>query len=56
MVWNLRFALMARGLVKYNLRKGNEACADWERAVLLGSTEASEYLQRYCTKVPNPHE
>jgi tetratricopeptide (TPR) repeat protein len=53
---DLRYAMMARGLVRYNLRKGNEACADWERASLLGSAEASAYLLRYCAKVANPHE
>jgi tetratricopeptide (TPR) repeat protein len=52
---DLRYAYMARGLVRFNQKKGALACADWEKASLMGSKEAAEYLERFCKRA-EPHE
>jgi tetratricopeptide (TPR) repeat protein len=52
---DLRYCYMARGLARYNLNKGREACEDWERSAILGQQEGKTYLEKYCRRA-EPHE
>lgn len=44
------YAYLGRGIARYNLGLGTEACNDFEKSLRLGETKAQEYLNKYCLK------
>lgn len=53
---NLAYAYLGRGLARFNLNKGQEACSDWQRSLMLGESKADEYLHKYCTDTKQHNE
>lgn len=45
---NYADAWLGRGSCKHYLGKTTEACADWQRAEVLGNRKAGEFLKKYC--------
>jgi tetratricopeptide (TPR) repeat protein len=46
----LGYIYLGRGIARFNKGHKNEACADWERALLLGEAVSRNYLVKYCNK------
>ena len=42
------YAYLGRGLARFNLGRGQEACEDWQKSKMLGETRAVKYLDMYC--------
>lgn len=42
------YAYLGRGLARYNLGRGQEACEDWQKSKMLGEVRALTYLEQYC--------
>ena len=47
---NKSWVLVMRGIVRYNLKRKEEACQDWHQARILGEEEAVLLYTRYCTE------
>lgn len=45
---NYADAWLGRGSCKHYLGKTSEACADWQKADVLGNMKAAEFLKKYC--------
>lgn len=48
----LAFAYLSRGVARYELGKGPDACQDWNRSHMLGESAAAEYLRTRCQSKP----
>lgn len=46
---NLAYAYLGRGIARFNLNRGQEACGDWQRSLTLGEAKANDYLKQYCS-------
>jgi tetratricopeptide (TPR) repeat protein len=46
----LGYIYLGRGIARFNKGQRSEACADWERALLLGEMVSRNYLVKYCNK------
>ncbi len=44
------YAYLGRGIARFNLGLGNEACEDWWKSSRLGEARAAEYLKNNCSK------
>jgi tetratricopeptide (TPR) repeat protein len=42
--------LLMRGIARFNQKKSEEACFDWEQSSLLGESEAKKLFQKQCVK------
>lgn len=47
---DLGYCLLARGLARLQLGKGDLACEDFEKAALTGQQEGRTYLEKYCVR------
>jgi tetratricopeptide (TPR) repeat protein len=42
------YAYLGRGIARQNLGRGQDACDDWQKSLLLGEKRAALYLEKFC--------
>lgn len=45
---NPAYAYLGRGIARFNLNRGDEACDDWNKSFMLGEKSAKDFLEKNC--------